>query len=407
MNPTSSNQKKEQIKIGVAFSTTGPYGGVGKELQNGALLALSQINADPTLDFELIPVICDPCGELQEYYAGCKRLLKEEGIRHVVGCYTSSSRKEVIPVFEKYDGLLWYPSHYEGFEHCANVIYTGAAPNQHIVPLMSHMIKHYGNNVYCIGSNYIWGWESNRIMRECVTAYGGSIFCERYVPVGSVDVAKFVDEIIRTKPSYIFSSLIGVSSETFMRALHEARENDPTLTPEVMPVCSNTLSEPELVKLGAGPARGHIASSVYFQSKERPENYVFIAAYKERYGENWVTSADAEAAFNTCHLLAMSLQKARSDDVDTIKRALYEIELEAPQGKVWVDASNNHCYLTPSLGVSNETGQFDIIQSAPEPVRPDPYLINFDARSLIDAPNVFGITWAPPVSSDDVPRIIQ
>ena len=113
--------------------------------------------------------------------AGCWPKL---GLVHVVGCYTSSSRKEVLPLFEKHDGLLWYPSHYEGFESSDNVVYTGAAPNQHIVPLAEHLLRHYGTSAYCLGSNYIWAWENNKIMREAVQSAGGTVLAERYVPVG-------------------------------------------------------------------------------------------------------------------------------------------------------------------------------------------------------------------------------
>ena len=187
---------KERIQVGLVFSTSGPYRAISQEMQNGAMLALSEINADPSFDFAIEPVIQDPGGELSSYSAICKKLLRDKQLKHVVGLYTSSSRKEVIPVFEKYDGLLWYPSHYEGFEHCNNVIYTGAAPNQHIVPLISHMLRHFGNHAYCVGSNYIWGWESNRIIRECVMAHPDPTFLERYVPVGSVDVREIVKEIV-------------------------------------------------------------------------------------------------------------------------------------------------------------------------------------------------------------------
>ncbi|WP_158275566.1 transporter substrate-binding domain-containing protein [Maritimibacter sp. 55A14] len=407
MKSEGRNQKEKKIEVGILFSTSGPYGAIGQELQNGALLAISQVNADSRFDFELVPTICDPSGDLRDYYSTCIHLLKNQGIKHVIGCYTSSSRKEIIPVFEKYDGLLWYPSHYEGFESSGNVIYTGSAPNQHIVPLMAYMLQTYGGNVCCVGSNYIWGWESNRIMREGVSACGGSVLSERYVPVGSVDVDDIVEEIIRLRPSYIFSSLIGISSETFMRSLYEARRNDTGLQSEAMPVCSNTLSEPELAKLSPCSARGHIASSVYFQSIECRENQVFIADYKKRYGGERVTSADAEAAFNASHMLAESLQKAHSDDLDSVKQALYGLEFNAPQGKIWIEPSNNHCYLTPSLGISNEFGQFDIIQSAQEPVRPDPYLVDFKSSSLVERQGASSSSSSFHVASATDRRAIQ
>ncbi|WP_424988326.1 transporter substrate-binding domain-containing protein [Microbulbifer sp. S227A] len=375
---TNSSDPKDKISVGIVFSTSGPYAGIARELQNGALLAVAEVNADPQFDFQLDPVIVDPGGDLAAYQSICRELLKQGGLKHVIGCYTSSSRKEVTPVFEKYDGLLWYPSHYEGFEHCNNIIYTGASPNQHIVPLMAHMLEHFGNRAYCIGSDYIWGWESNRIMRECVTEHGARDFWERYMPVGSVDVGRFIDEIIRYKPSYVFNSLIGISSESFMRAMQEARLAHPELSCDIMPVCSHTLSEPELTRLAPDAAAGHIASSVYFQSTPGEQNARFIRGYKRRYGAQGVTSADSEAAYNTCHLLARALQKAGTQELDAVKSALYEIEFDAPQGRVWIDRGNNHCYLTPALAVSNPSGQFEIFHTYDAPLRPDPYLVDVD-----------------------------
>ena len=123
-------------------------------------------------------------------------MLVEQGLVHVVGCYTSSSRKEVLPLFEKHDGLLWYPSHYEGFESSDNVVYTVRHPNQHIVPLAEHLLRHYGTSAYCLGSNYIWAWENNKIMREAVLAAGGTVLAERYVPVGELDLDGIVRQIL-------------------------------------------------------------------------------------------------------------------------------------------------------------------------------------------------------------------
>src|SRR3954468_12685928 len=182
-----SIQVLTEPNIGVMFSSTGPYNVVARSMLNGALLALEEVNSDPDFPVELVPVVVDPGGELARYHACTADLLSRLAIRHVVGCYTSSSRKEVIPLFEKHDALLWYPSHYEGFESSNNVIYTGAAPNQHIVPLLDHLLRHYGTSAYCLGSNYIWAWENNKIMRESVLSVGGTVLAERYVPVGELD----------------------------------------------------------------------------------------------------------------------------------------------------------------------------------------------------------------------------
>ena len=380
-----SRTKKPTIPVGLIFSLTGSYRTVGEELLNGALLAIESINDLPDIDFTFLPRIENPGGDLNEYRVRCERLLRNEAVQHVIGCYTSSSRKEVIPAFEKMDGLLWYPSHYEGFESCNNVIYTGASPNQHIVPLVEYVLHEFGDRVYCLGSNYIWAWENNRIMREIVVACNGAIVAEKYLPVGSTDVDHFIDEIAATKPDFIFNSMIGESSYAFLRAYHEAGRKNPLFDPATMPITSCALSEPELLSVGGRAASGHIASSVYFQSQDRPQNREFVARFKARFGADKVTSADAEASFIAVILLARAIQKAQSTDIEEVKQAVYTCEVEAPQGPVRIDPENNHSYLTPSLGRSVADGQFEIIWTAGEPVKPDPYLVCFDVRRLSES----------------------
>ena len=118
--------------------------------------------------------------------------------------------------------MLWYPSHYEGFESSDNVVYTGAAPNQHIVPLAEHLLRHYGTSAYCLGSNYIWAWENNKIMREAVQSAGGSVLAERYVPVGETDFDGLIRQILDCRPNFIFNTLIGDSAYAFFRAIRRA-----------------------------------------------------------------------------------------------------------------------------------------------------------------------------------------
>lgn len=382
MARASLTNSRRKLPVGVVFSTTGPYRTIGRELLDGAMLAISEVNKSGKFDFSLNAIARNPGGELAEYRKICEGLLASGEVRHVVGCYTSSSRKEVIPIFEKRDGLLWYPSHYEGFESCNNVVYTGAAPNQHIVPLTGYMLQTYGDRAYCIGSNYIWAWENNRIMREIVRGCGGTVLAEKYLSVDSIDVDHVVQEIMTLRPSFVFSSLIGVSSYAFMERFYQAKKEHGRLASAEIPMCSSTLSEPELFKISPASAIGHIASSVYFQSRKSAANEKFVNDYTAGYGPGRVTSADAEAAYNAIHLMANAVQKAGSADIEAVKAALATVEIEAPQGKVWVDQDNNHCFLTPSLGMSNSEGGFDIVWSAEGPVKPDPYLVNFDAREF-------------------------
>ncbi len=368
-----------QYAVGLLFSLTGPYSVVARSMMNGALLALEEINASVDLHIELEAVPMDPAGDNAQYAAMADKLLAR-GIKHVVGCYTSSSRKEVIPCFEKHDALLWYPSHYEGFESSANVVYTGAAPNQHIIPLIDYLTAHHGVRAFCIGSNYIWAWENNRILRETVSARRGSVVAERYFPVGETDFAAVIDAIIAARPSFVFSTLIGTSAYQFFRDFRRKAAEQGIDQPRIMPVASCSLSEPELDEIGAEAVDGHISASVYFASLRSLENTRFIEAYTARFPHGPALSADAEASYLAMKLLGIALAAAQTDAVPQVKTAVTRLEIEAPQGRVRIDEDTLHTYLTPRIGRSTKTAQFEVIMEANAPVRPDPYLVRNSPR---------------------------
>jgi ABC-type branched-subunit amino acid transport system substrate-binding protein len=306
--------ERSAIRIGLLFSTTGPYATIGCAMRNGSVLAIDEINADPAFPFTLEAIEANPDGRNANYAEMACRMLTTERLVHVVGCYTSSSRKEVLPHFEKYDGLLWYPSHYEGFESSEHVIYTGASPNQHIVPLAEYLLKNCGTRAYCIGSNYIWAWENNKIMREAVYGAGGVVLAERYFPVGELDFDAVIAQIIDSRPNFVFNTLIGVSAYAFLRAFRRAVEARGIDQPRVFPIASCSLAEPELVEIGPAACAGHVSSSVYFESIKTATNLAFVASYRRRFPQAGPTSADAEASYLAVHLLARAIRRARLAD---------------------------------------------------------------------------------------------
>ncbi|MBE3638136.1 transporter substrate-binding domain-containing protein [Mangrovicoccus algicola] len=365
---------RTEIQIGILFSRTGPYGTIAHSQLNGAMLACSEINADPKGAVSLIPEIRDPGGRLENYASDVKSMLGK-GIRHVCGCYTSSSRKEVIPLFEKHDALLWYPTHYEGFESATNVIYTGAAPNHHMSPLIDYLCGRFGQRAYCVGSNYIWGWESNRVMRDGLQRRGGTVLAERYMAVGDTDLDAIVDEILELRPDFVFNALIGVSSYTLFRTLRAACQARGIDQPREVPVASCNLSEPELEEIGADSADGQISSSVYFSSLQSSCNAAFVAAYHAAYPEGPRVSAEAEAAYIAIHLMALAIAEAGSDEADAVREAVAGRSFEAPQGCVTIDPLSFHASLTPRIAVSRKDFEFDILLDTGAPVEPDPYLV--------------------------------
>jgi len=368
----------QNIQVGFLFSSTGSYELVSRSMLNGAILAAEEINASG-LGIRIEPSVLNPGGDLSQYSALTAALLKRN-IRHVVGCYTSSSRKEVIPLFEKHDALLWYPSHYEGFESSTNVVYTGAAPNQHVLPLVEYLLQHHGHRAFCVGSNYIWAWENNRILRESVTARGGSVLAERYFAVGETDFHQVIEAIIEARPSFVFLTLIGTSAYQFFRDLRAACRARGIDQAREIPVASCSLSEPELEAIGDDAVDGHLSSSVYFCSIQSPENLRFLEAYESRNPEGPTASADAEASYNAVWLLACGAAAAQTDDPRAIKAEIVRQHLDAPQGKVWIDEQTLHAYLTPRIGRSNRNAKFDLVSEARAPVQPDPYLVHNSSR---------------------------
>jgi ABC-type branched-subunit amino acid transport system substrate-binding protein len=368
---------RKQFRIGVMFSTTGSYSVVARSMLNGALLALREIEEAGAISIQ--PVVVNPSGDLARYRVLSLELLSS-GIRHVVGCYTSSSRKEVIPCFEKHDGLLWYPSHYEGFESSDNVIYTGAAPNQHVLPLVDYLASRVGSRAFCVGSNYIWAWENNRIFREALTACGGTVLAERYLSVGDTEFDQVITAILDARPNFVFNNLIGTSAYAFFRAFRAACRARGINQAAEIPVASCTLSEPELAEIGADAVDGHLSSSVYFSSLNSPENAAFIHAYAAAFPAGPVSSADAEASYIAVKLLAAALEQAGTDDARTVRAAVGNQRLVAPQGEVRVDPQTFHAWLTPRIGRSAANGQFEVLLEARQPIAPDPYLVQSSPR---------------------------
>jgi ABC-type branched-subunit amino acid transport system substrate-binding protein len=362
-----------RVPIGLLISSDGPYSVVSHSMLCGALQAVDEVNASG-LSVRLDAVVGNPRGQLARYVALGEEMLAA-GIKHVVGCYTSSSRKEIIPLFEKADALLWYPSHYEGFESSPNVVYTGPVANQHLLPLAEYLTQRIGPRAFCIGSNYIWAWENNRILREAIGRTGGAVVSERYYPVGSTDFAKAIDAIMAARPSFVFNTLIGNSSYQFLRDLRAACAARGIDQPATIPVASCTLSEPELQAIGPTALDGHITTSVYFSSIDTSENARFIAAYEKRHPKGPVVSADAEATYLAVRLLGLALAEAGTTDIGAVKQAVARQSIKAPQGDVRIDFETMHAWLTPRIGRSTRDGRFEILTEAPRPVRPDPYLI--------------------------------
>lgn len=199
-----------------------------------------------------------------QYRVLAERLVIEDKVNVIFGCYKSSTRKAVIPIIEKWNRLLFYPTLYEGFECSSNIVYTGAAPNQNSVQLAEFMTSNYGSRVYMVGSDYIYPYESNRIMTDLVLQrQGGEKTGERYVPLDAreADFKSIILDIRDKRPDFIFSTVVGDSTQCLYRAYADAG-----LNPREMPIASLTTLEAEVAQMGCDVGAGHVSSAPYFQS---------------------------------------------------------------------------------------------------------------------------------------------
>ncbi len=370
----SMQQPDDGWRVGVLFSRSGPTGVTESEHFFGTALAIEEINQlGGVLDRTLIPVVYDPKGDIAEYRKLATRLLLEDEVNVVFGCSRSSSRKAVLPVIERNNALLWYCSFYEGFEYSPNVIYTGAVPNQNSVQLAAYLMQNRGTRFFLVGADYIYPRESNRIMRDMVEQHGGEILDEVYLPIeaGPSELKEVLADIKAQQPDVVFSTLVGQSARLFYQLYR-----DFGLDPKKMPIASLSMAEEEIRLIGPALCEGHITSATYFGSVQNESNQRFVALWRKRFGDR-PTSTWSEMAYTQVHLFARALQRAGSMDRRKLVEAARAVSFDSPEGRVTVDAENNHCALTPRIGICRADGQFDIAWEASEPVRPDPYLSTF------------------------------
>ncbi len=365
---------RRRIEVGLLYSRSGSYALIAEACRAGALAAVGEVNADPVLDLTILPVERDPKGNIDLYAPLCEDIFRNSSARHVIGCVTSWSRKEVIPVVEKSAATLWYTVPYEGFEASDHVVYTHACPNQHLLPLLDWCFPRFGRRAYLTGSNYIWGWEMNRLARQIIAEAGGEVTGERYLPIGSTDVARMVAEIEVTRPDFVLNMLIGPSSYEFMRALTALAARDPAFAPDRCPVLSCNITECELPALGAA-AEGLIAAGPWFAGATGwpPDGRPFGSSH--------------EAA---CYAAVRELARLLSGQPRAEMLPLSELLGSVGGQTSMIDPTTHHTTL-PVLIARVEGGRFQPLAELPA-VAGDPYLTRGSGRAVALPPKLRAVT---------------
>jgi urea transport system substrate-binding protein len=355
---------RETIKVGILHSLTGTMAISEASLKDVELMAIDEINgAGGVLGKQIEAVVEDAESKFADGFPEkASKLLLDDKVAAVFGCWTSVSRKSVLPVIEENNGLLFYPVQYEGNECSRNVVYTGAAPNQQILPAVDWLLSEQGGSkkkFYLLGSDYIFPRTANLIIVKYLASKGLKPVAEVYTPLGHQEYRKIIRDLRQADPDVIFSTLNGDSNINFYNEL--AAQG---ITADKIPVVAVSVGEDELRWLDPAKVKGHLAAWNYFQSIKTDKNKAFIREFRARHGKHRVTDDPMESAYIMVNFWKQAVERAGSTDVDKVREAFKSgIEFDAPGGKVKLDPRTQHTYKRFYMGRINEDKQFDIVFS--------------------------------------------
>lgn len=358
------------IRVGILHSLSGTMAISEQSLVDAIRMAVDEVNQrGGVLGRKLEPIVEDGESDWPTFARKAEKLIVEEQVASVFGCWTSASRKAVLPVFEEHNHLLWYPVQYEGQESSPNIIYTGAAPNQQITPAVEWCRREFGTRMFLVGSDYIFPRTANDIIKLRLAAIGTTPVGEEYQQLGSQEFDEIVAKIKESKPDVVLNTINGDSNRAFFAALDAAG-----IDRRQIPVMSFSIAEDELRHIGVELTAGHYCSWNYFQSIDTPANRRFVRAFRKRYGADRVTDDPIEAAYFQVHLFARAAEKAGSTDVDAIRRAARGLIFAAPGGLVRIDPRNQHTWKVSRIGRFRRDGQVNIVWTSEDPLPPRPFL---------------------------------
>jgi urea transport system substrate-binding protein len=379
-----SAQGKEPIKIGVLHSLSGTMAISEVSLRDVVLMAVDEINAKGgVMGRPIQPIVVDPASNWDLFAEKAKQLLLQDKVAVVFGCWTSVSRKSVLPVFENNNGLLFYPVQYEGEECSKNVFYTGATPNQQLIPGAEYLMSKEGGaykKFYLLGTDYVFPRTANKILRAFLVAKGvpADNIAEEYTPFSHQDYQTIVGKIKRFSSggnACVLSTINGDSNVPFYKEFA-----NQGLRSENAPIMAYSVAEDELRGMDTSALVGHLAAWNYFQSVDTPANKKFVNAFKEYAqkkglpgGTKRVTDDPMEAAYFGVHIWKQAAEKAKSLDVDAVRKAVYGQTFAAPVGTIKMHEYNQHTYRPVLIGEILKDGQFKIISRTKTNVEPEPW----------------------------------
>ena len=372
VNTTKLAITDTEVTVGQLHSATGTMAISETGAIQAEQLAIDQINAMGGILGRKIKVIKeDGASDWPTFAEKSKKLLVNDRVACVFGCWTSASRKAVLPVFEKENGLLYYPTFYEGLEQSKNVFYTGQEATQQIIWGLDWGAKEKkAKTFFLIGSDYIWPRTSMKIARKHIETVGklGKVVGEEYYPLGNTNFNSLINKIKVAKPDCIFAAVVGGSNVAFYKQLKAAG-----ITGDTQFLLTLSVTEDEMTGVGGENFAGFYSSMKYFQSLDNENNKKFVAAFKAKYGPGSVIGDVTQAGYLGPWLWKAAVEKAGSFDVDAVVKASPGIELKtAPEGYVKLD-ENHHLWSRARIGQGQPDATFKVVAESPELIKPDPF----------------------------------
>ncbi|MFP6601202.1 MAG: urea ABC transporter substrate-binding protein [Pirellulaceae bacterium] len=370
-------EAKPAIRIGVLHSLSGTMAISEASLKDAVEPAVEEINAKGgVLDRKIEIVAVDPASDWDLFAEKAKDLILTEKVAVTFGCWTSVSRKSVLPVFEENNALLFYPVQYEGEEQSLNVFYTAATPNQQLIPAAEFMRSEDGGlhkKFYLLGTDYVFPRTANKVLKAYLKSEGvpDENIIEEYTPFHHQDYQTIVGKIKEFAASgdaCVLSTINGDSNVPFYKEFA-----NQGLSSSDCPIMAFSVAEDELRAMDVPPLVGHLAAWNYYQSIDTPENNTFVKGFKAKFGDDRVTDDPIEAAYFGVYVWAAAVEKAGSLDVDKVREAVYGLEFDSPGGKKKMHASNQHTLKPVYIGEILKDGQFRIVNSSDGLVSPDSY----------------------------------
>ncbi|NJP30958.1 urea ABC transporter substrate-binding protein [Micromonospora thermarum] len=369
----SADVSGDTVKVGLLNSLSGTMAISEVTVRDAIMLAVEEINAaGGVLGKKIEPIGEDGASDWPTFAEKAEKLISQDRVAAVFGCWTSASRKAVKPVFEKNKALLFYPVQYEGLEQSPYIFYTGATTNQQIVPGLDYLKAQGVKSVYLVGSDYVFPRTANKIIKAYAAANGMTVVGEDYAPLGSTEFGTIVNKVKASNANAVFNTLNGDSNVAFFKEYTSAG-----LTAATMPVVSVSIAEEEVKGIGTQYLANQLTAWNYYQTTPGAANEKFVAAYKKKYGADKPTSDPMEAAYVSVHLWKAMVEKAGSFDVEKVRSAADGITFEAPEGLVTVDGATQHIAKTARIGKVGADGLITEVWSSGQPIKPDPYLKSY------------------------------